>query len=251
MPQSGPGSISLMSGRVGLVAGGTRSLLRRGVKTTSTLVREEIQRHLYLRDVHLWYALQTKAERPRFELRSHLRLVSGGPDDVQRMLDLPTISPERARARLAAGAELWLVLDDQDRTAFACWIFHGATPVLAAPDGMLPLPDGVASLEDSVTSPDHRGQGVAPATWERVADALAARDIPTMLTTVGADNAPSRKAVKKVGFDEFAAVRFTRKGPLRRVEVWSTPGTLGDHLRTSLNGVAPAEPWPVELPAAA
>jgi hypothetical protein len=84
-----------------------------------------------------------------------------------------------------------------------------------------------------------------------VADALAARGIPTVLTTVGADNAPTRKAVKKAGFEEFSAVRYTRMGPLRRVEVWTTPGALGDHLRAGLNGIEPAEPSPVELPPAA
>ena len=78
---------------------------------------------------------------------------------------------------------------------------------------MLPVPArDAASLEDSVTSPDHRGQGIAPAAWERVADSLADRGIPAMLTTVRADNTPTLKALKKVGFTPYAAVRYTRFG---------------------------------------
>src|SRR5439155_6234627 len=132
----------------------------------------------------------------------------GGPEDARRLLDLPTVSPESARRRLQAGAELWLVLDDQDRTLFAAWLFEGATPVLAAPGGMLRLPAGVASLEDSVASPLARGQGIAPAAWARMADALAERGVPTMVTTVHARNAPTHRPVGKVGLTEYAAVRY-------------------------------------------
>jgi GNAT superfamily N-acetyltransferase len=235
---------------LGLVAGGLRSARRRGVRTTAHFARQELERHLYVRDVHLWYALATQAERPAFELKPHLRFVRGGPDDARRLVELPTVSPETARRRMQAGAELYLVLDDQDRAILAAWLFEGATPVLAAPGGMLALPPGVASLEDTVTSPLARGQGVAPAAWSRMADALAARGVGTMVTTVHADNAPTHRAVGKVGFAEYAAVRYTRLGPRRRVEVWTDGGALGEHLRTAIRADAPAGPSPVALPAA-
>jgi RimJ/RimL family protein N-acetyltransferase len=233
-----------------LISGGLQSVRRRGLKATATLVRNAILRHVYVRDVHVWYALPTRADRPHPALKPHLRLVQADRSDVDRLLELPTISPDRARVRLRSGAELWLVLDDDDRTAFACWIFHGATPVLAAPGRTLPLPRRVASLEDSVTSPDHRGQGIAPATWALVADNLAARDIHTLLTTVEAGNTPTHKAIEKAGFERYAAVRYTRIGPRRRVEVWSTGDPLGDQLRTAIRGTTPTEPSPVALAAA-
>jgi L-amino acid N-acyltransferase YncA len=115
---------------------------------------------------------------------------------------------------------------------------------------MLELPPGVASLEDTVTSPLARGQGVAPAAWSRMADALAERGVGTMVTTVESENAPTHRAVSKVGFAEYAAVRYTRIGPRRRVEVWTDGDPLGEQLRTAFRAVPPKGPSPVPLRAA-
>ena len=40
-----------------------RSIRRRGVRVTADFVRREIERHVYVRDVHLWYALATQGDK--------------------------------------------------------------------------------------------------------------------------------------------------------------------------------------------
>jgi GNAT superfamily N-acetyltransferase len=174
------------------------------------------KRPVYLKEEHVWYQLDVNAERPRREFVEGVRLIRAGAAQAERVEELGQVGSE-ARERLAAGNDLWLALDDQDRALFACWTFRSETPVSAAPHGRLPLPDGTACLEDSVTSPLARGKGIAPASWAAIAGALSNEGFELMITKVTTDNAPSRKAVQKAGFREIAVMRLTRIGPRQRV----------------------------------
>ena len=64
-----------------------------------------------------------------------------------------------------------------------------------------------------------------------------------MITKVGIDNAPSRRAVTKAGFVEFAVMRHRRIAQRRRVEVSPRTGALGIDLTGALPArLAPASP---------
>jgi GNAT superfamily N-acetyltransferase len=193
----------------------------------------ELARHqFYNREEHIWYQLDLNAERPRRELVEGVRLVRAGAGDAHRVEDVGQFEGE-ALKRLAGGNDLWLAVDDQDRTLFACWTFRSETPMLAAPHGRLPLPRGTACLEDSVTSPLARGKGIAPAAWTAIADILATEGFESMITKVTTDNVPSRKAVEKAGFREIAVMRMTSVVTRQHVAL-AASGGVADALARSL-----------------
>ena len=68
-------------------------------------------------------------------------------------------------------------------------------------------------LEDSATSPRARGRGVAPGAWTGIADSVRDEGLEHMITKVGVENAPSRKAVTKAGFRELGVMRLVKRGP--------------------------------------
>jgi RimJ/RimL family protein N-acetyltransferase len=211
----------------GRISHALRKARQEGPRAALGRAFEIVRQPFYRQEEHVWYQLDVNAERPRREFVEGVRLLRAGPDDAARVESLGQVASE-ARERLAAGNDLWLAVDEQDRELFACWTFRSETPVYAAPHGELPLPAGTACLEDSVAAPLARGKGIAPASWTAIADALAAEGFQSMITKVTTDNAPSRKAVQKSGFKEIAIMRLTQVGPRRSVAL------------SSLGGVAPA-----------
>lgn len=193
---------------------------------------ELIRRPVYRMEEHVWYQLDLKADRPRREFVEGVRLVRAGAADAGRVEELGQEEPV-ARKRLAAGNDLWMAIDEQERTLFACWTFRSEAPVVAAPGGSLRLPAGTACLEDSVTSPLARGRGIAPASWTAIADTLSSEGFESMITKVTTDNAPSRKAVEKAGFREIALMRLTRVGPRQQVSL-SRSGGVADAIARGL-----------------
>ena len=196
---------------------------REGIRAALSRAWELGQRPVYNSEEHVWYQLDVKAERPRREFVEGVRLVRAGADEAYRVEELGQVETE-ARERLSASNDLWLALDNEDRTLFVCWTFRGETPVAAAPHGQLPLPAGTACLEDSVAAPLARGKGIAPASWTAIADILATEGFESMITKVTTDNAPSRKAVQKSGFREIGVMRLTRMGPRQRVVLAASGG---------------------------
>ena len=223
-----------------------RSARHRGLRQTGRLARTAATELVRLDASHLWYVLDVTGGRPRRELPEGVRFAQGGPGDADRLDELDTITPAAARERLAGGADLWMVLDDEDRLAFACWTYPRSTPTIAARGGWLELPPGVASLEDSVTSADHRGRGIAPAAWTLVADAIAERGFERLMTIVGVENVPSRRAVLKAGFGSFALTRLHRRRMRTTVEAWTSADPLGREIARRL----PARPGDGTPPAA-
>jgi GNAT superfamily N-acetyltransferase len=187
---------------------------------------------VYVDEDYVWYVLDLTGDRPCAQLPEGLELVRAAREQLPLLEELPTTAPQEALARVDGGADLWLVLAD-GRPAFSCWIFHDRTPVPAARGGWLGVPADAASLEDSVTAPGFRGRGIAPAAWSGIADALAADGVARLLTIVPLANTPSRRAVEKAGFREFAVMNRRRLGPRRSTTVRGD-GPHADELRRAL-----------------
>ena len=175
---------------------------------------ELAREHVFLEEDHVWYQLDVGEERPRRELPDDVRLLRAGDDDLGGAVEMGQRLDE-VRERRAAGNDLWLAVDDGG-PLFRCWIYRGRAPVLAAPGGWLELPPGTVCLEDSATSPRARGRGVAPGAWTGIADSLRDEGIEHMITKVGVENAPSRKAVTKAGFRELGVMRLVKRGPRKQ-----------------------------------
>lgn len=177
------------------------------------------RKRVFLRESHIWYKLDLNGDRRRREMPDGVALRTGGRGDIDDLNGIPgQPGPVDAHNQLDDGAELYLIVDEATGArAFACWIFHRHTPVIAARGGWLDLPEQVVCLEDSGTSSDFRGRGIAPAAWTAIADDLAARGFTTMITKVGEENVPSRKAVAKAGFEEAAVMRLRRTGVVSHV----------------------------------
>lgn len=209
-----------------------RALARRGPLAVARRAVGIAWERLYLAETHVWYELVLDGERAPRPLEEGLDLVESDDRQVGLLDQLPAMSPRDALRLRSRGARLFLVLED-GRPLFACWIHTGKTPAIAARGGWLPLPPGTVCLEDSLTSPAARGRGVAPAAWSELAGRLAAEGVERMITKVGVENAPSRKAVEKAGFREVAVMRLRRVGPRARVTI-AGDAPLATQLRRAL-----------------
>jgi len=189
-----------------------RDALRRVVKRAWSYVA--------LSEDHVWFTLDSGAERPRPRLAPELTLTRPGSSDLRLLEQLRTVVPREAGARIDAGNDLWLVLEG-DRLLFSAWIFRGQTPAIAASGGQLWLPSDTVCLEDSEAAPAARGRGIAPAAWAAIADAVAAEGKRWIITKVTVENTSSRRAVEKAGFEEVALMHFRRRGP--RSRTWLDP----------------------------
>ncbi len=205
-----------------------------GVRPAARHALELARDRVFLDEAHVWYQLDVSAERPRRELPDDVRLRRGGENDLADAVEMGQRADE-VRDRLTSGNDLWLAGDDAG-PLFRCWIYRGHAPVLAARGGWLDLPHGTVCLEDSATSPRARGRGVAPGAWTGIADALQAEGIVHMITKVGVDNAPSRKAVTKAGFRELGVMRLVKRGPRKLTTMTLSDDTgLGRELAARLS----------------
>ena len=210
-----------------------RAFRRYGVRGALRAAWARIWGHVALSESHVWYELDPVGARPQRSLPQNLTLRRGDEPDLPLLDELPTVSPVEARVRIRDGNDLWLVLED-GRPLFSCWIFRRLTPVIAAPGGQLQLQAGTVCLEDSVTAAPARGRGIGPAAWSAIADALADEGQRHIITKVAVDNAPSRRAVEKAGFDAVALMHFRRIGPRSRTRVEVLDGNRGSFIAESL-----------------
>ena len=208
-----------------------RSVRNRGVRGTGAELGARLRPYLHLAEQHVWYERRLDGGHADVEWPEGLRLVAGTADDLPALDELDTVDAVEAAQRLGAGAQWWLVYDGA-RPLFSCWLFTGETAVLAAPGGRLRLPADTVVMEDSVTSAAARGRGIAP----RAANALAALSAARherMLTKVAVDNAPSRRAVEKAGFEGVAIMSLRKVGPWRQTTLQplaAVPGWLAANL---------------------
>ena len=195
-----------------------RALARHGLRGTAQRLARTARERAHLNEEHIWYELPLAGGRERRPLPEGLELVEADDEQTQLLAGLPAMSPADAARLRARGGRLFLVLDGRE-PLFACWIHTTRTPTIAARGGWLALPPGVVCLEDSVTAPAARGRGVAPAAWSALADRLHEAGVGSMVTKVGVENAPSRKAVEKAGFREAGSMRLRRVGPRTEVQI--------------------------------
>jgi GNAT superfamily N-acetyltransferase len=204
------------------------------VARVASLGWESARDSFYLRERHIWYALDLREPRQPVALPAGFTLSRAAKGDLALLDALPTIGRTEARRRHQGGAELWLVREG-DRPAAACWIFRERTPVLAARGGWLTLPAGTVCLEDSVTAAAYRGRGLSPACWSAVATQLSSENIGVMLTKIAETNTASRRAVEKAGFRPTAIMSLRRVVRRSRVDVSPChPGNVSAFLEAAL-----------------
>ena len=212
--------------------------LRHGPAGIARIAADRAKAHVRLDEEHVWYGLELPSAtgRPFGDAGDALRLVEPRTaEELAPFDDLPTLDATRAWARVQEGGRPWLVLDGI-LPAFGCWTFATSAPMIAARGGWLALCEGDVVLEDSVAAPIARGRGIAPRTWDHIADVLAADGAARMLTKVGTSNAPSRRAVTKAGFREIAIMRLRRRGAHTHVDVEVLDANpAGARLARSLN----------------
>jgi hypothetical protein len=190
---------------------------------------EQVRDRTYMNEAHVWYELEIAGARPRVALAPGLELRRGQAKDVSLLASFDTFGPREARRRLAAGHDLWFVLDGA-RPLFSCSVFFGSIPDFSVPSGVLPLPAGMAAVEDSFVAVAARGLAIAPAAWTLIADALGERGLTHLARRVAVSNQPARKAGVKVGFQEVAHVRYRKIGPWSKRTVEPAGGGRAAHL---------------------
>jgi hypothetical protein len=186
-------------------------LRKQGATGVLDRLGDYVRPYLVLDESHVWYCQDLTGPLPLPQVPPGLRVRQGDLADLDLLQRLPTIGTQEAGRRLAAGGSLWLVLDG-DEPLFACWLFRGSAPAVAAAGGAFKLPSDIVMLEDSVTAEAARGRGIGPLAWSTLALTEQAAGSKMIITKIAVDNVPSRKAVIKVGFRPLAIVRFHRVG---------------------------------------
>jgi hypothetical protein len=219
-----------------LIERGRASLRERGAFGAARHAGQRVRDRLYWQETFIWYELRLDApgvgDR---ELPDGLELVRATEQDLA-LASQTGKQPDQVVEALRSGHDLWLVREGEGRAAFSCWIYRGSAPQINAHGGWFDLPPGVVCLEDSVTNPDFRGRGVAPAAWSQLALLLAREGLEAMVTRVRDDNAPSRKACLKAGFEEIGTMDFQRVLSRRSQRMEQGRGELGRQLATALDG---------------
>lgn len=212
-----------------------RVVRRRGVAQTIGFAASQVVRMAYLREAHIWYALNLLGSHPSLALPEGFRLFRAEPVNLPLLAQLPTVGPHEGSRRLQAGADLWLVVEGP-AVAFSCWTFHHRLPAIAARHGSIELPPHTVGLEDSVTGSAYRGRGLAPAAWSMVAAIVADDGIETMVTKIEENNLPCRRAIEKAGFRAVASMDLERIGGVSRIALRPYEGQgIGPYLAAQLD----------------
>lgn len=204
-----------------------------GIGSIAKIAAERVRDEVSLDETHVWYELRLDRDFPVREMPENTELVRATESQADLLSELDTVSPETARERMRAGHDLWLSLLGGE-LAFACWIFNGSAPVLAAPGGWMELPPEIVCLEDSIASTTVRGRGIGPATWSQIALQARESGIESIITKIRDFNVPPRKSVVKVGFEEIVTSRYRRKGLMRYASVKSGEGRAAEWITDQL-----------------
>jgi L-amino acid N-acyltransferase YncA len=196
-------------------------------------VARRLRKLAYLREEHVWYERDLGLPGPGLELPGGLQLVRAAEEQVG-VVEIFGQDVNQARERLAAGNDIWLVLEGQ-QPLFLCFTFRTSAPVIAAADGTLELPAGSACLEDAVTLPEARGRGIASAAWSAIGEELGRAGLSTLVAKIETDNAASRRVAENAGFAPVAVMEHRRTGVRRRTAVHPLGGRLGDELASRLS----------------
>jgi GNAT superfamily N-acetyltransferase len=202
----------------------SRELRRAGIWASLRRLRRSIRRHGFRAAIrrasfvgvpYWWHRLDLATGVVDRAVPQGIQLRRAGPDDLSLYAQLAEPRTATAAGWLAEGNDLWLALQGT-QAAFACWIYRHRMPMGEAQDGWLRMPSGTVSLEYSVTSPDFRGQGIAPGAWSTIARELRDEGLVTLFTKVAEDNVGTQKSLAKVGFfraapDDEVVRQFARQ----------------------------------------
>jgi len=197
-------------------------------------------RTLSKRDQYVWYVLGLDRVEPIPFRGDGYELVLGQAEHVELLRDLPAITVDEGRRRIARGDQIWFVLHDGE-PAFVCSAFLQAIPTEPVPGGCYQLPEGVASLDDGFTRREYRGRALAPAAWTAIAERLGEQGLDVLVARAGIENIAARRTHEKCGFRPFTVMTRERRGFQTHVSFDDEPADLtvaerraADHLRQTL-----------------
>jgi hypothetical protein len=174
-------------------------------------VRERLTKRFHLLETHVVCQIELNDDRPRQPLPEGFRLIRATSEDLGVCETFGWVARSDAERRHRDGATLWLVLDDEDRPVFCCWIFTDQLPVFTAKRALLTLRSGTAAIENSFTAPEHRGCHLGPVCACNVMDRLVEDGFDHLLTKIEEPDERTRKAAVRAGFQEIATMHTSRR----------------------------------------
>jgi len=179
----------------------------------------------YLRRAYVWYWLRLSPDvRARLEGLGHLELIKGGEPEWWLVQPRPSVGLFEARRRLAAGTDLWIVLENR-RAALSCWVYWTLMTVNGRRCA-LRLPQGTVGLENAAMTGRGRFPVQSPSSWSLVACTLARDGADSILIKADEPDLRGRRAIEAAGFKAVASMEVERIGVRLRVELrpYSTVG---------------------------
>lgn len=156
--------------------------------------------------------LVRRAAAPTPELRHDPGLTFQRATDADAGLYARVIGTDAAatfRRRLTTTTECFLVFLGDD-LLHASWVTTGAAWTREI-DGYVVPPGGDAYVYESFTRPEARGRGVYPFALRGICEWAAGAGVTNVWVGVEEGNAPSRKAIRKAGFEPSYSMRYGRR----------------------------------------
>src|SRR5262245_55309733 len=207
---------------------------RHGLAASLRMAAARAGEMAYLRRAYVWYWLRLSPDVPgRLEEVGHLELIKGGEPEWWLVQPTPSVGLYEARRRLAAGTDLWMVLDRR-RTALSCWVYWTLMTVNGRRCA-LRLPHGTVGLENAAMTGRGRFPVPSPSSWSLVACTLAREGANAILAKADEPDLRGRRAIEAAGFIAVASMEVERIGVRLRVDLrpYSTGG-IGSFLARQL-----------------
>jgi RimJ/RimL family protein N-acetyltransferase len=179
----------------------------RGFSEVAELTKSRIKEEIRSGDTLLFLV---KTAEPTSWSADGLRFRQAEAEDGERYArDIGTDSASTFRDRLTAETRCFLVEDD-DRILHSSWVSTGPSWAREIRAHLVP-PPGDAYVYESFTRADARGRGIYPFALANIVTRLSAEGTRRVWIAVEEDNAPSRRAIDKVGFEFAFAITYKRR----------------------------------------
>lgn len=182
----------------------------RGPREVGGLALQRVKEAVSSDDSLIFLVRDTGGEIPDVPKWEGLRFKKADPSDAEAYeRDIGTDSAATFRGRLTEGTRCYLALEN-DKVLHATWVTTTSSWVREIARYFVP-PTGEAYIYESFTRADARGRGVYPFALHHIADDLASEGVGRVWVAVEEDNAPSRKAIGKAGFEESFELDYRRR----------------------------------------